>query len=81
MQTIAIIGCGAIGEAVAQYLADHADVRIAAAIIEPGMDKRARELFGDDVEIATSFDDSELGVDLAVDCAGHAALPSSARAA
>ena len=74
MQTIAIIGCGAIGEAVAKYLADHADVNIAVAIIEPGMDARARELFGDNVEIAYRVDDTEVDVDLAVDCAGHQAL-------
>lgn len=74
MQTIAIIGCGAIGEAVATYLADHKDVTIAVAIIEQGMDSRARELFGNDVEIAYIFDHAKSQVDLAVDCAGHAAL-------
>lgn len=74
MQTIAIIGCGAIGEAVAGYLADHKGVVIGAAIIEPGMDSRARELFGEDVEIAHTVDDVVTRVDLAVDCAGHPAL-------
>ena len=74
MQTIAMIGCGAIGEAVAAYLADHDNVDIGVAIIEPGMESRARAVFGDDVEIATSFDDISSRVDLAVDCAGHPAL-------
>jgi len=74
MQTIAIIGCGAIGEAVAAYLAEHADVVIGAAIIEPGMESRARDLFGHDVEIAYSVDDLATQVDLAADCAGHPAL-------
>ncbi len=74
MQTIAIIGCGAIGEAVATYLSDHPDVKITAAIVERGMDSRARELFGEDVRIAYHFDDIEVEVDLAVDCAGHSAL-------
>lgn len=74
MQTIAIIGCGAIGEAVARYLADYSGINIAAAIIEPGMDSRARELFGADVEIAYRVEDVEAEADLAVDCAGHAAL-------
>jgi len=74
MQTIAIIGCGAIGEAVAAYLAEHEDVVIGAAIIEPGMESRARDLFGQDVEIAYSVDDLATQVDLAADCAGHPAL-------
>lgn len=74
MQTIAIIGCGAIAEAVAQYLENHADVRIVVAIIEPGMDSRARDLFGADVEIAYSVDDAKAQFDLSVDCAGHPAL-------
>lgn len=72
-QTIAIVGCGAIGEAVAGYLADR-DVRPVVAIIEPGMDSRAREVFGESVEIATRIDDVKARVDLAVDCAGHPAL-------
>ncbi len=74
MQTIAIIGCGAIGEAVATYLSDQPDVKITAAIVERGMDTRARSLFGEDVHIAYRFDDIEVEVDLGVDCAGHAAL-------
>jgi aspartate dehydrogenase len=74
MRTIAIIGCGAIGEAVAGYLADHDFIEIAVALIEPGMDSRARDVFGEDVEIAHSIDDVSTQVDLAVDCAGHPAL-------
>mgnify|MGYP001817114031 FL=1 len=74
MQTIAIIGCGAIGEAVAGYLADHDNVDIAVAIVEPGMDSRARDVFGGNVEIAHSVDEVSTDIDLAVDCAGHPAL-------
>lgn len=74
MQTIAIIGCGAIGEAVAGYLADHDGVAIAVAIVNPGSTSRARDVFGADVEIASSLDDVASQVDLAVDCAGHPAL-------
>lgn len=74
MQTIAIIGCGAIGEAVAGYLAEYEDIVIGVAIIEPGMESRARELFGEDVEIAYSVDELTTRVDLAADCAGHPAL-------
>ena len=74
MQTIAIIGCGAIGEAVARYLTEHENIEIGVAIIEPGMDSRARDVFGEDVEIANDFGDVSTVVDLAVDCAGHPAL-------
>jgi len=74
MQTIAIIGCGAIGEAVAGYLAEYDDIEIGVAIVEPGMDARAHEVFGEDVEILDNVDAVSTGVDLAVDCAGHPAL-------
>lgn len=74
MQKIAVIGCGAIAEAVAQYLADHDNIEITAAVIEPGTDSRARDVFGDAVEIAYDFDGVTAMVDLAVDCAGHPAL-------
>jgi aspartate dehydrogenase len=74
MKLITIIGCGAIGEAVVRYLADHDDVAVAAAIIEPGTDARARDMFGPDVQIAYDFDSVSADVDLAADCAGHPAL-------
>jgi aspartate dehydrogenase len=74
MQTIAIIGSGAIGEAVVRYLADYNDVELGAAIIEPGMESRAREVFGDGVEIACNIEDVSTHVDLVADCAGHPAL-------
>ena len=50
MQTIAIIGCGAIAEAVAIYLANYDHIEISAALIEPGTDARARDVFGEAVE-------------------------------
>lgn len=74
MQTIAIIGSGAIAEAVARYLDDHDDVRIAVAVIECGMDDRARDVFGDGVEIIYDVADLATEINLAVDCAGHPAL-------
>lgn len=80
MQTIAIIGCGAIGEAVANYLADHKNVVIAVAIINPGRESRACDVYGEDVEIAHDIGDLSTHVDLAVDCAGHAALRQHAEA-
>ncbi len=74
MQTILIIGCGAIAEAVVRYLAGNDEVAVAAAIIEPGTEAQAREVFGDDVAMGHGIDDIGAAVDLAVDCAGHPAL-------
>lgn len=74
MQTIAIIGCGAIGEAVAGYLADHDEVTVGTAIVEPGMEARARDVFGNGVEIVCAVDEMKTRVGLAADCAGHPAL-------
>ncbi len=74
MLRIAIIGSGAIGEAVARYLADNDKVVVGAAIVEPGMEARAREVFGPNVEIATRFADVDTPVDIAADCAGHPGL-------
>ncbi len=74
MQTILIIGCGAIAEAVVRFLNDNEAVAVAAAVIEPGTEAQAREVFGDDVAIGHGIDDIGVAVDLAVDCAGHPAL-------
>lgn len=74
MQTIAIIGCGAIAEAVTHYLSGHDDAGIVAAIVNPGRDAQAREVFGEGVELANEFDAISTSVNLAVDCAGHPAL-------
>ena len=74
MQTIAIIGCGAIGEAVVNYLAGNDDVAISAAIIKPGTESRAARVFGGDVEIVHTVEAVSLPIDLAVDCAGHPGL-------
>ena len=74
MQTIAIIGSGAIGEAVAGYLADHESIAIGVAVVEPGMESRAQDIYGQRVEVVANFADANTAVDLAVDCAGHPAL-------
>lgn len=74
MQTIAMIGSGAIGQAVAGYLAGHPDVDIAVAIAGPGGDARTRAAFGEAVDVVGNVDEIAMRVDLAVDCAGHAAL-------
>lgn len=74
MQTILIIGCGAIAEAVVNYLASNEATKVGAAIIEPGTDAHAREVFGDGVAIGYGIDQIDAAIDLAVDCAGHPAL-------
>ena len=74
MQTIAIIGYGAIAEAVHAYLVDLDDIKIGVVIARPGGDARARRIFGETVEIAHGLDEVTAGVDLFVDCAGHSAL-------
>lgn len=74
MQTIAIIGCGAIGESVARYLTDIDNTSIGVAIVEPGMESQAGSVFGKDVEVTNSFGDVSTQIDLAVDCAGHPGL-------
>jgi len=74
MQTIAIIGSGAIGEAVAGYLADHDSVAIGVAVVEAGMESRAQAIYGQRVEVVADFANANTRVDFAVDCAGHPAL-------
>ncbi len=74
MQTIAIIGSGAIGTAVARYLDDEPDIQIGAAVVRAGRDERARRIFGADVDIVHSVSELPSGIDLVVDCAGHSAL-------
>ena len=74
MLRIAIIGCGAIGEAVAGYVADEKNVRIAAAIVNEGREDRARDVFGEGVAIAYGVGDLPIAIDVVADCAGHEAL-------
>ena len=74
MQTILMIGCGAISQAVLRYLASSEAVRVGAAIIEPGTEAVARDVFGDNVEIVHEVDRLSIAVDLAAECAGHPAL-------
>ena len=74
MQAIAIIGSGAIGEAVARCLDNEPDVVVRAAIVRPGRDEPARRVFGPDVDIVHDVRELSSRIDLAVDCAGHPAL-------
>ena len=74
MQTILMIGCGAISQAAVRYLEPNQAIRIGAALIEPGTEAQARDLFGEDAAIGHNIDEIDMAVDLAVDCAGHPAL-------
>lgn len=74
MKSIAVIGSGAIAGYAAQHWVAQDNIAVAFAIIEQGMESRARELFGDDVEIRYAADDVPGWVDFAVDCAGHSGL-------
>lgn len=69
---IVVIGCGAVAGYAVDHLGDAA--RIVAAIIEPGWEQRAREVFGDAVDIVHSVDDLSSRPDVVFDCAGHGAL-------
>ncbi len=74
MQILLMIGCGAISQAVVRYLAPNEHIRVGAAIIEPGTDAHARDVFGEDVAVGYGIDEISVPFDLAVDCAGHPAL-------
>jgi aspartate dehydrogenase len=72
LENIAVIGCGAVANYAAEHLADSA--RIIVAVIEPGWEDRAREVFGGDVAIVHSISEVPELPDAVFDCAGHGAL-------
>ncbi|MDJ0793807.1 MAG: aspartate dehydrogenase [Woeseiaceae bacterium] len=74
MRTIAIIGFGAIGEAVARYLDKEPAAAVGTAIVRPGRDKQARRVFGPDIVVVHEVCELSSDIDLVVDCAGHPAL-------
>lgn len=74
MLNVAIIGYGAIGEAVASYFDAEPSVRIGGAIVRPGREEQARRVFGPDVDVVHDASRLASDIDLVVDCAGHAAL-------
>lgn len=81
MQNIAIIGSGAIGRAVAGYLRPQPGVVVRAAIIKPGREAAARDVFGPEVSAVNDVSELPRGTDLVVDCAGHGALRQHGAAA
>ncbi len=74
MKSIAVIGCGAVAEYAARHWLASDDLAVGFAIIEHGMESRARQVFGEDIELRYAADDIPAWVGLAVDCAGHAGL-------
>ncbi|MCR9255268.1 MAG: aspartate dehydrogenase [Alphaproteobacteria bacterium] len=71
---ILLIGFGAIGAYVADCLNEDDNARIRWVLCRPGREAAAREVLGDGIAPVTSLDAVDGQVDLAVDCAGHAAL-------
>lgn len=78
MQRIAVIGYGAVARYLAQAAGDGFDV--AAVIARPGRDRAARAVFGAALVVG-DVTDLPGGVDLVVDCAGHAGLRAHGAAA
>jgi len=71
-EKIAVIGCGAVAGYAAQHMDDSS--RITVAVINPGRENQAREVFGDDVALVHSVGDIPEPPDAVFDCAGHGAL-------
>ena len=71
-EKIAVIGCGAVAAYTARHLGDRA--RIVVAVIEPGWEDQASEVFGGDVILVNSISDMPELPDAVFDCAGHGAL-------
>lgn len=67
-----MIGCGAIGAGVLELLKDDADLRMQWVVLPAGAHGEAVRL-APDARIVNSIAD-EQGVDLLVECAGHAAI-------
>lgn len=72
LEKIAVIGCGAVADYALRHLGDSA--RITIAVIEPGWEDRAREVFGGEVVLVNSVGDMPELPDAVYDCAGHGAL-------
>jgi aspartate dehydrogenase len=78
MQTIAVIGYGAV----ARYLATAkgSEFVVGAVIARPGRDAAAQEVFGD-VPVVSTVGDLPKGLEVVVDCAGHEGLRAHGAAA
>jgi aspartate dehydrogenase len=78
MQTIAVIGYGAV----ARYLAaaQGPEFVVGAVIARPGRDAAAQDVFGD-VPVVSTGGDLPKGLEVVVDCAGHEGLRAHGAAA
>ncbi|MDK3073018.1 aspartate dehydrogenase [Sedimentitalea sp. JM2-8] len=72
MQTIAVIGYGAVASYV-RMAATSSRFRVAAVIGRPGRENAARAVFGE-VPFLAEVSRLPVGLDVVVDCAGHAGL-------
>lgn len=71
-EKIAVIGCGAVAGYAVQHLGDSS--RITVAVINPGREDRATEMFGGEVALVHSVADMPERPDAVFECAGHGAL-------
>lgn len=72
MQKIAVIGYGAVA-AYLQAAAQQAGYEVAVVVARAGREAHARALFGD-IPVVSQIADLPAGLDVVVDCAGHAGL-------
>lgn len=71
---VLLIGYGAIAAWVAERLAGRSDLTIAAALVRPGCEAKARAALGPGPALATDIAGLHAPVDVALECAGHAGL-------
>ena len=71
---VLIIGQGAIASYVAGRLAGEPDIAIRWALVRPGREDAAQDLFGPEVKPITGLDHLEGRPDVALECAGHGAV-------
>jgi len=71
---VLIIGHGAIGSYVADRLVGVAGISVGWALVRPGREDRARACFGDRTVPIRALDELEGRPDVALECAGHAAV-------
>lgn len=71
---VLMLGQGAIGRYVAGRLAEDKNIALRWVLVRPGSEDRARASFGPDVVPVTAVEQIDGRPDIALECAGHAAL-------